>query len=177
MENSKKKYEAPKAEEVQMVSTELLASMQTALQTATETINKVKEEATSANDKYLRALADYQNLKRISDIKIANSKDAGKITVIKSLLTSIDNFEKAIESGEVTEGVQLVYNSLISSLKNNGVEFIEPKEGELFNDSIHEAVAPIPGDENNKNTVAFTQMRGYKLGENIIRFAKVGVYV
>ena len=177
MENSKKNYEAPKAEEVQMVSSELLESMQTALQTATKTINDLKETAISNNDKYLRALADYQNLKRVSDVKISNAKDSGKIAVFKDLIPVMDNFEKAIDSGEVTEGIKLIYNNLKAVFNSNHVEIIEPNEGDVFNDTIHEAIAPVPGNEENKNTISFVQFKGYKLGDIILRYAKVGVYV
>ena len=115
------------------------------------------------NDKYLRALADYQNLKRTSSITIAESKNSGKISVFKKFIPIMDTFERAVASGEVTEGVEL----------------IDPKEGDEFDDSIHEAIAPISRtDESNiKNTIAFTQFKGYKLGNTVIRYAKVGVYV
>ena len=177
MENSKKNYEAPKSEEVQMVSTELLESMQTALQTATNTINNLKETATSSNEKYLRALADYQNLKRVSDIKISNAKDSGKISVFKELIPVMDNFEKAIASGEVTEGIELIYNNLKAVFNSNHVEIIDPKEGDNFDDTIHEAVAPVTGTDENRNTISFVQFKGYRLGDIVLRYAKVGVYV
>lgn len=176
-EKEKQNYETPTVEETTMVSKELMDSMQGALSKATETINKLREDNASANDKYIRALADYQNLKRISDNKIATAKDSGKVAVIKELLPIIDNFEKAMESEEVTEGIKLIYNGFKSVLSSNGVEVINPTEGETFNDSVHEAVAPIPGDEEKKNTIAFTQFKGYKMGDIILRYAKVGVYV
>ena len=58
-------------------------------------------------------------------------------------------------------------------------EVIDPKEGDEFDDSIHEAIAPISrtNESNIKNTIAFTQFKGYKLGNTVIRYAKVGVYV
>lgn len=171
----KEKYVPPVTEKVKMVSSELLESMQTALQTATNTINNLKETSISNNEKYLRALADYQNLKRISDEKIANSKRDGKISVFKDLLPVLDNFEKAIEIGEVTDGIMLIYNGLKSIFNSNNIEVIDPKEGDIFDDSIYEAVAAIPGE--NKNTIVYTQSKGYKMNDVILRYAKVGVYV
>ena len=131
------------------------------------------------NDKYLRALADYQNLKRTSSITIAESKNSGKISVFKKFIPIMDTFERAVVSGEVTEGVELIYNGFKSIFTSEGVEVIDPKEGDEFDDSIHEAIAPISRtDESNiKNTIAFTQFKGYKLGNTVIRYAKVGVYV
>ena len=149
-----------------------------AVELATRAINEKVKEIEDVNNKYLRALADYQNLKRISDGIIAKSKDNGKIEIIKSLLPIIDDFDKAKEAGELLEGVGFIYDKFISMLSANGVETINPQAGDKFDDSVHEAVAGIPSDsEENKNTITFTQFKGYKMGDTIIRFAKVGVYV
>lgn len=147
---------------------------------ANDTMKKQLEEIQDTNDKYLRALADYQNLQRNSAITISKSKDAGKIAFIKDLLPVIDNFEKAIDAGEVTEGIMLIYNNLQSVLKSNKVEVINPEiDGTSeFNDSLYEAIASVPVQDNyTKNSIAFVQLKGYKMGDNIIRYAKVGVYV
>ena len=91
----------------------------------------------------------------------------------------MDTFERAVVSGEVTEGIELIYNGFKSIFTSEGVEVIDPKEGDEFDDSIHEAIAPISrtNESNIKNTIAFTQFKGYKLGNTVIRYAKVGVYV
>ena len=148
-----------------------------AIKEGNDLLLKQVKQIEELNDKYLRALADYQNLKRTSSITIADSKNSGKISVFKNLIPIMDNFEKAVESGEVTEGIKLIYNGLKSVFTSNGVEVIDPKEGDNFDDSIHEAIAPISGNEDNKNKIAFTQFKGYKLGNSVIRYAKVGVYV
>lgn len=148
-----------------------------AIKEGNDLLLKQVKQIEELNNKYLLALADYQNLKRISDANIANSKNSGKISVFKDLLPIIDDFEKAKESGELSEGVELIYNKIMNMLKNNGVEIINPTDGDKFDDSIHEAVAAIPGDEDKKNTVKFTQFKGYKLGDTILRYAKVGVNV
>lgn len=176
-EKVKENYETPETEEVTTVSKDLMNSMQDALSKATETINKLKEDVASSNDKYIRALADYQNLKRISDDKIFKSKDAGKISVFKDLLPIVDDFEKAKESGELSEGVELIYNKIMNMFKVNGIEVIDPKEGEVFDDSVHEAVVAVPNSGNEINTIIFTQFKGYKLGNTVLRYAKVAVAV
>lgn len=176
-EKVKENYEAPETEEVTTVSKDLMNSMQDALSKATETINKLREDNASANDKYIRALADYQNLKRISDDKIFKSKDAGKISVFKDLIPIVDDFEKAKESGELSEGVELIYNKIINMLKVNGIEVIDPKEGEVFDDSVHEAIVAVPNSGNEANTIIFTQFKGYKMGNTVLRYAKVAVAV
>ena len=148
-----------------------------AIKEGNDLLLKQVKQIEELNDKYLRALADYQNLKRTSSITIADSKNSGKVAVFKNLLPIMDNFEKAVESGEVTEGIKLIYNGLKSVFTSNGVEVIDPQEGDNFDDSIHEAVAAIPNSGNEKNTIIFTQFKGYKMGDNILRYAKVAVAV
>lgn len=148
-----------------------------AIKEGNDLLLKQVKQIEELNDKYLRALADYQNLKRTSSITIADSKNSGKVAVFKNLLPIMDNFEKAVESGEVTEGIKLIYNGLKSVFTSNGVEVIDPQEGDNFDDSIHEAVAAIPNSGNEKNTIIFTQFKGYKMGDTILRYAKVAVAV
>jgi len=192
---SKKPYEKPEAVLIDKPSYDELVNM---LDKSNRTLNEYKKEVKkahkaikesnealltsikntdTANDKYLRALADYQNLQRISNERIANSKNDGKIYIIKQLLTIMDNFERAKESGELSEGIELVYNLLVNMLKSNDVTEINPNTWDTFDDTVHEAVASIPGSDDTKNTIAFVQQKGYKVGDKVIRYAKVGVYV
>ena len=157
---------------------DIMDAMNEALQHATKTINKVREDYNIEHDRYIRALADYQNLQRNSAIQISNGKRDGKIAIIKALLPVLDNFENAIAANDITEGTMLVYNGLMKILKDNNVEVINPADGDDFNDALQEAMFVIPGaPEEKKNKVGIVQMKGYKLGDTIIRFAKVGVYV
>lgn len=148
-----------------------------AIKEGNDLLLKQVKQIEELNDKYLRALADYQNLKRVSDATIAKSKDSGKISIFKDLLPIIDDFEKAKEAGELTEGVEFIYNKIINVFKSNNVSVIDPKEGDVFDDTIHEAVAAVPNSGNEKNTIIFTQFKGYKMGDNILRYAKVAVAV
>lgn len=148
-----------------------------AIKEGNDLLLKQVKQIEELNDKYLRALADYQNLKRVSDATIAKSKDSGKISIFKDLLPIIDDFEKAKEAGELTEGVEFIYNKIMNVFKSNNVSTIDPKEGDVFDDTIHEAVAAVPNSGNEKNTIIFTQFKGYKMGDNILRYAKVAVAV
>ena len=76
------------------------------------------------------------------------------------------------------EGILLILNQMKDILKNSNVEFISPTTGDIFDDSIHEAIAAVPTEDNEmKGKVAYRTFDGYKLGNCIIRYAKVGVYV
>lgn len=165
-----------KEETVQSNNPDIMDIMNGALQHATETINNLKESYNAEHERYLRALADYQNLQRNSAITISNSKRDGKIAIIKSLLPVLDNFDNAIAANDITEGTMLVYNGLMNILKENNVEIINPADGDAFTETLHEAMFVIPNNPDKKNTIGAVQMKGYKLGDVIIRYAKVGVY-
>lgn len=135
---------------------------------------KINEEL---NNKYLRALADYQNLQRTSSIRVANSRLDERISVFKDIIPVLDTFENAISSEEVSDGIKLIYNQLKSVLEKYNIKEISSNIGEVFDDSIHEAIAAIPGEEDKKNTIVYVQSKGYKLDDSILRYAKVGVYV
>lgn len=147
------------------------------LELATQTIKNQITENKENYDKYLRALADYQNLQRNTAITISKSKDTGKIAIFKDLLPILDDFEKAKEAGEVNGGIELIYNKLLGILSSNGIEEINPQKGDKFDDNIHEAIMAVPSEDEEKGTIYFTQFKGYKMGDNIIRYAKVGVNV
>lgn len=129
------------------------------------------------NNKYLRALADYQNLQRTSSIRVANSRLDERISVFKDIIPILDTFENAMASEEVSDGIKLIYNQLKSVLEKYNIKEISSNTGEVFDDSIHEAIAAIPGEEDKKNTIAYVQIKGYRLDDNILRYSKVGVYV
>ena len=178
MSKEKKKYEAPKAEEIITVAKSEYDKILSTVQESRNLLIDAYKANKELNDKYLRALADYQNLQRISATRISNSKKDGKISVIRNLISIIDDFERAIDANEVTDGIKLIYDSFISILKNAGVETINPNIGDTFDDSIHDAVIPMTATEENlKNTIAVVQQKGYKLEDSILRYAKVGVYV
>lgn len=156
---------------------DIMDVMNGALQHATETINKLRDEYNTEHERYIRALADYQNLQRNSAITISNSKRDGKISIIKSLLPVLDNFENAIAANDITDGTMLVYNGLLKILQDNDIEVINPSDGDAFTETLHEAMFVIPNNPEKKNTIGVVQMKGYKMGDTIIRYAKVGVYV
>lgn len=149
----------------------------TAIHDGNKMLTEQIKTITDLNDKYLRALADYQNLQKRTVTQVSNSKLDGKISLLKDILPIIDDFEKAKDAGELSEGVEIIYNKFMNMLQTNNVEVINPKEGDAFDDTVEEAIAAIPNPEKEKNTVCYVQFKGYKIGDRIIRYAKVGVYV
>ena len=144
--------------------------------------DKLKEELTLANDKFLRLYAEFDNYKRrTSKERVELLQTAGK-DVIVSLLPVLDDFERAsraIENAKdvaaVKEGISLVHSKLKNLLSQKGLKEMKSK-GEAFDADIHEAVTNIPApDDSLKGKVVDVLEEGYLLNDKVIRFAKVVV--
>jgi molecular chaperone GrpE len=170
--------------------------LQTAEQLADELISELTEDdskenittndaATDAkiaelNDRYLRLYSEFDNyrkrtLKEKSDI----IKSAGE-AVFKIILPVLDDFDRAIKANGkvedvavIKEGMILIYNKLKNNTSNKGLIAFDSL-GQNFDPDIMEAVTHIPAqNEEDKNKVIDELEKGYKLGEKVIRFAKV----
>lgn len=144
--------------------------------------NKLKEELSLANDKFLRLYAEFDNYKRrTSKERVELLQTAGK-DVIVSLLPVLDDFERAsraIENAKdvsaVKEGISLVHNKFKNLLAQKGLKEMASK-GQPFDADIHEAVTNIPApDESLKGKIVDVLEEGYLLNDKVIRFAKVVV--
>ena len=142
--------------------------------------DKLRAELAEANDKYLRLYAEFDNYKRrTTKERVELLQTAGK-DVIVSLLSILDDFERATKSMEtatditaVKEGVTLVHNKLKNSLVQKGLKEMESK-GNVFDADIHEAITNIPApSEDLKGKVVDEVEKGYYLNDKVIRFAKV----
>lgn len=143
---------------------------------------KLRQENAALNDKYLRLFAEFDNYKRRTQKeRIELLQTAGK-DVIVSLLTILDDFDRAnkaaetaVEVGPIKEGVQLVHNKLISVLSQKGLKVME-SINTPFDTDLHEAITKIPApSEELKGKVIDELEKGYTLNDKVIRFAKVVV--
>ncbi|MCZ2100888.1 MAG: nucleotide exchange factor GrpE [Chitinophagales bacterium] len=143
-------------------------------------INKLKEELDEAKDKYLRLFAEFDNYKkRNTRERFELIKTAAQETM-SALLPVLDDFERAKKSAEAgsesfSEGVQLVYNKLYTTLHNLGLKVMDT-DGVEFDLEFHDAITDIPAPtEDMKGKIIDTIERGYLLNDKIIRHAKVVV--
>ncbi|MBK7669360.1 MAG: nucleotide exchange factor GrpE [Sphingobacteriaceae bacterium] len=143
---------------------------------------KLKKQVAELNDKYLRLYSEFDNFrKRTMKEKSELIKTASE-DVLKSVLPVIDDFERAIkanetvtEAGPIKEGITLIYNKLKNSTQLKGLTAFE-SIGQDFNADTMEAITHIPAtDENQKGKVVDEVEKGYKLGDKVIRYAKVVV--
>jgi molecular chaperone GrpE len=145
-----------------------------------EKLKDFEQKLAEANDKYLRLYSEFDNyrkrtLKERSELIKTAAED-----VFKSLLPVIDDFERAMKANEkvedatpIKEGVQLIYNKLKNNCQIKGLIAFETT-GQTFDADIMEAITHIPASsDEQKGKVVDEVEKGYKLGDKVIRFAKV----
>lgn len=134
-------------------------------------IVELKKQADEFKNKYLRAIADYQNLeKRVGEERFELMKMANKNLLIK-ILPFLDNLEKA-ELFVKDEGLKISKDHFMQILKEAGLEEIELL-GKDFDPVYAEAIDIVEGKEDNK--VVEVLQKGYMFGDKIIRVAQVKV--
>jgi molecular chaperone GrpE len=145
-------------------------------------VNEWEVKFNNLNDSHLRLMADFDNYrKRTIKEKADLIKNAGE-RIICDFLPIIDNFERALTSMKTAEdvdavrqGVELIYNQVMSMMKANGVAVIET-ENAPFDTEFHEAITTIPAPTPElKDKIVDCTTKGYTMNEKVIRHAKVVV--
>ncbi|MGA8595896.1 MAG: nucleotide exchange factor GrpE [Bryobacteraceae bacterium] len=142
-------------------------------------IKQLKEQVRQEHELYLRALADFENYRRRIDRERANTASSGKREIILALLEVLDGFELALQhagdgSSSLTEGLRAIHRRFLTLLEQQKVEPIRSL-GETFDPRIHEAVDSSPSDQYEPGTVIEEIQRGYRLGDELLRPARVRV--
>lgn len=129
-----------------------------------------------------RTQADYANARKEEEKSRAEFVKFSKEEVIRDILPALDSFHSAFSNKASWEkvdlnwrmGVQYIYSQLVAALEKNGIAFIEPKVGEVFDTLRHESLASVPvHNEKEDHTVAEVVQKGYSLHGKIVQPAKV----
>lgn len=163
------------------------ASEKTGMETAalaelTQQIDSLKTQLEERSTQYMRIAADFENYRKRTSKEKEELETLMKRNTILELLPVVDNFERARShlkpqsEGEMTmhKSYQGVYKQLVDSLKRLGVSPMRP-EGQEFDPNLHEAVMREPTDEHPEGTVLEELVRGYYLGDRVLRHAMVKV--
>jgi len=140
-------------------------------------------DAEQQKEEYLelarRTKADFENFRKraASDIQAAQAR--GKIEVAREVIDAVDNLERALEaadgSGEsLASGVEMVLSGLRETLSRHGVEAVDPK-GDKFDPTKHEALSTQPVEGTESGVVVEVLQKGYALGDQLVRPARVVV--
>jgi len=149
-----------------------------------EKIAALEKEKKDNWDRYLRAAADLENLRKRQRREIDDTKLETKGKVLKEMLPVVDNLERAIEhagtGGEVDpklrpilEGVQLVLRQFTAAFERLDVTQVDA-QGKPFDPNLHEAISQAESDEP-AGTIVQVLQRGYKSGDRLLRPALVVV--
>ena len=141
-------------------------------------------QAEQQRDEYLqmaqRVQADFDNFRRRNSSVRSEAFEDGAAAFIKTILPVLDNLERAlaVESSDqsLCSGVQLVQKQLLEALEKRGVTPID-RMGEPFDPKLEDAVVQGTPEEGEPGTVAQVLLKGYRMGDNVLRHAMVKVIV
>ncbi|MEO8699538.1 MAG: nucleotide exchange factor GrpE [Kofleriaceae bacterium] len=131
-------------------------------------------------DRYLRAAADLENLRKRTKREIEDARVEAKTKVLKEMLPVVDNLERAIEhattqsgTNPIVEGVQLVLRQFTTGFERLDVVPIEA-QNQPFDPNLHEAISQMESDQP-PGTVVQVLQRGYRINDRLLRPALVVV--
>ncbi|MBO3078695.1 nucleotide exchange factor GrpE [Mammaliicoccus sciuri] len=144
-------------------------------------LEQLKQKANEEEEKYLRLYAEFENYKRRMKQEASIIKDYQAQHVLTDVLPALDNMDRALkQEGESEDfltfkkGVDMVYNDLLKSLKDNGLEEIE-SYNQPFDPNVHQAVMQDNNPDFESGVVTEELQRGYKLKDRVLRPAMVKV--
>ena len=160
------------------------ASEETAQPTIESLQNQIavlEKERDDYKDKWMRSVADFQNLRKRAAQEKQEAFDYGNASLLKDLLDSLDNFDRTVEAAanatdakSIADGVTMINKSLVSMLENKYNLVAYGAVGDAFDPDIHEAIGKVDEDVA-EPVLKAVYLKGYKLKDRVIRHAKVMV--
>lgn len=148
-------------------------------------IKEARKEKGEYLDGWQRAKADYQNYKNAEGERLVSYATNTKERLVESLLPALDSFDMAMSNKKSWEkvdanwrtGVEYIYNQFMTSLSDNGITTID-KVDVAFDPNLHQSIETTDTeDESKDHTIARIIQKGYKMGDRIIRPARVVVFI
>ena len=140
-----------------------------------------EDEIEGLKDQLLRAAAETENIRRRASRDVENAHKYANEKLLENMLPVLDSLEKALElpnqsddAKAVYEGIEISLRIFRETLERGGVAIVDPL-GEPFDPSKHEALAMVPNEEAEPNSVIEVVQKGYLLNERVVRAARVVV--
>lgn len=144
-------------------------------------VEQLKAQVKEEENKYYRVLADYDNFKRRATLDKEALQKYKSQSVITNILPVLDNFERAMlveveteEAKSLKEGMDMIYRSLVDTLKSEGLVEIDAYDQE-FDPNFHQAVMTGNDEEKASGVVLEEMQKGYKLKDRVLRPSMVKV--
>ncbi len=181
---AKKKTEKPEAakdpEVVDSVEEAELENPEVAVEELSET-EKLQQDLADANDKLLRMHAEFDNFRKRSFKDLAHGRTMAQIDTVMPFLQVFDHFSMAMKSAEVSDniealkqGLDMILNEYNKAFEDLGIIKLDAV-GQKFDPNLHEAMANEASDEVPEGTVIQQWSCGYKMGERLLKPARVVV--
>ncbi|HUS07588.1 MAG TPA: nucleotide exchange factor GrpE [Bryobacteraceae bacterium] len=147
--------------------------------------DRLVQEKADLQDLLLRRQAEFENFRRRTERDRSEFAEYASMEAVKSLLPTLDDFERALKSAstseggaaaELVKGVELVYQRLLDSLKKLGLEPISTSDHK-FDPHVHHAVEMVQNEELEDHTILDEYQRGYNFKGRLLRPAMVKVAV
>ncbi len=134
-------------------------------------------------DQAQRAQAELENVRRRAERDISNAHKFGSEKLLADLLPVVDSIIRGLDSPEsgdahakaMRTGMTMTLDMLQKTLKNHGIELIDPKPGEPFDPKQHEAMSMLSDPDAEPNTIYEVVQKGFQLNGRVLRAAMVVV--
>ena len=146
-----------------------------------EEMRSLTEENKTLQEKVKLAQADLVNYRKRKDEETANTLKYANADIIKDMLNTVDNFERALKNKDVSEeikkylsGFEMIYTNMKAILSNYGVTEIN-RVGEVFDPNLEQALMTECVEDKDDDVVLEVLLKGYKLKDRVIRPASVKI--
>src|SRR5262245_42200840 len=158
-----------------------------ATDTEVDPMAALAREAEEYKDRWMRGLAEMENLRRRTEREVADARVYGITQFARDVVVVADNMERALQALDdelrakadagvkaLLDGVELTERELLKVLEKHGVRRLEPK-GQKFDPHRHQAMFEVPDETVPSGTVVQVVQAGYTIGERVLRPAMVGI--
>ena len=144
----------------------------------------LEAERDDYRDRFMRALADTENMRKRSDRDRREGENYGGSKLARDMLPVYDNMRRALLSVEesdkevnsvLLEGIQLTMRELISVFKKHGIDPIVPEVGDRFDPKLHQAMFEAPVPDTKAGDIIQVAAEGFMIHDRLLRAAQVGV--
>ena len=149
-------------------------------ETVQDPLEAAQEQIAALKDQLLRTAAEFDNYKKRTIKEKMELIQNGGAKAVAAILPILDDFERAVadkseDATAIKEGTKVIFNKFVKTLESLGVKQIDTEDQD-FNTDYHEAVAMVPGvDDDKKGRVIDCVQTGYIMNDKVIRHAKVAV--
>ena len=164
------------SENKESIKEEKIDEVEENLEIVDNEIKKLQEENSDLKDKWQRALADYQNLERRTQVEVSQRVSSKTNDLLLNFINIYEDFIRAVDvlskDNIDTNGLQAIIKNMESLLHENNINPIDAV-GEIFDPQIHEAVSMVVDETLDEGTITQEVSKGYISGKAILKPSKV----